>query len=565
MSLEILSNELFLEIFEYLSTVHLFQSFSTLNLRLTNLLTLHFQTHGFNLQSSSKYHFDRICGDYLPSILDRITSLRLSDDDDTPNQINHFFSLGVSFRSLIYLKSLSIHRFSSFNYWKTILNELHHLPHLIHLTITRHIILFNEEYDIEIIDCINRLSNLVFCHLDITNDSECCFSTPAIHSTSLKYLSLPYLECTSQQLVTFIQHTTNLQTLVTRVSNPVKILPSLPVCSFPLMKTLKLTFDGSFESIRNLLSIMPNLVHLKINILSSYINGYQWEDLISNHLSHLTTFHMKMSTFTITKDSRDEEINKILQSFQNSFWLEEHQWYIQCYYSTLKSLTNVHVYTLPYSFPDLFYLDDAQVKSTCSKNNQSSFDRVKNLYYSSNLSKRISPIYLNRIRYLYLSFPFDHLLQSILSKFDRLETLQIILVDRMTENDITKLQSLLDQTNNLRFLALSSWISQQIFPLELRNPSIHHLDLRGLSISYSDQFCEQLTRSPIVQQCQTLSLNLHQPLDIVQLIDRLTNLQSLIIRCADNKRMKTIIEFLQSNSISPSLTSNIEEIRLWIR
>lgn len=565
MSLEFLSNELFLEIFEYLSTVHLFQSFSRQNLRLTNLLTLYFQTHACNLQSSSKYHFDRICEDYLPSLLDRITSLRLSDDDDTPNQMNYFFSMGLSFRSLIHLKSLSIHRFSSFNSWKTILNELHHLPHLIHLTISRYIILFNEEYDIEIIDCINRLSNLLFCHLDITNDSECCFSTPAIHSSSLKYLSLPYLECTDQQLLTFIQHASNLQTLIIRVSNPVKILPGYPIHSFPSMKTLKLTFDGSFESIRYLLSTMPNLTLLKINMPSSYINGYQWEDLISHHLFHLKTFHLKMSTFTISNNTRDEEINKILRSFQNSFWLEEHQWYIQCYYSTLKILSTVYVYTLPYSFPDLFYLDDAQVKSTDSRTDQSSFDCVKNLYFSSNLSERISPIYLNRIRYLYLSFPFDHLLQSILSKFDRLETLRIILVDRMTENDMNRLQSLLDQANNLRSFALSSWISQQIYPLELRNPSIRHLDLRGLSISYSDQFCEQLTRSNIVQQCQTLSINLHQPLDILQLINRLNNLQALIIRCADNKRMKTMIEFLQAHSFSPSMTSNTEEIRLWIR
>lgn len=564
MSFESLSNELFLDIFEYLSTNHLFQSFSTLNHRLTNLLTLHFQSHACNLQSSSKSEFYRICEEYLPGIFDRITSLRLSDDDDTPNQIDTFFSLGLSLRLFSHLKSLSIHRFSSFDSWKILLNELDHLPQLLHLSITRHLILFNEKYDIELIEYLNRLSHLLSCHLDITNDNECYFFTPPIHSSTLKYLSLPYLDCTVKQLFTFIEHLTHLQTLIIRSSNPMKILPILSMHSFPSINTLKITFDGSFECIRYLLSTMPNLIFLKINILPSYINGYQWEDLLSHHLIHLKSFHLKMSTF-ITSNTRDEQINDILRSFSSSFWLEEHQWYIQCYYSMLNINTVVYVYTLPYAFPDLFYLDDAQVKSTCSRNDQFTFDHVKNLYFSSNLTQRISPIDFNRIRYLYLSFPFDDFLHSILSKFDRLETLQINFIDRLTNNHIHRLQSLLDQAIHLHSLALSSWINQQNFPLELTNSSIRYFDLRGLTRSFSDHLCEQLIRSKIVQRCRILAINLHQSLDIIQLINRLNNLQVLIIRCADDKRMKTLMEFLQNNSLSPSITSNTEEIRLWIR
>ena len=561
MSLEWFSNELFLEIFEYLSTVDLLRSFSSLNVRLTNLLAFHLQTYPCSFQSSSKYHFDLICQHDLPSLFDRISSLRLSDHAHTPNQIDRFFSFGFSFRQFHHLTSLSLGEISSFNCWKTILMDIPHLSQLTHLSLSRYVILFNEDYDIHMIDCLNRLSKLLSCHLDITHDSVHGFSTPAIHSSSLKYLSLPYLECTVSQFFTLIAHIPNLQWIKGRISDSSKISPTSR--SYPSIKTLKLTFEGSFIAINHLLSSIPNLETFQIHMPSSYIDGYQWCELIDNHLSKLKIFQLKMLTYIKSRKTREEEIEIILQSFRSPFWFEEHHWFIQCYYSTLPISSMVYVYTLPCSFPDLYYLDDAQVKSTSSINH--SFVRVHNLYFTSALSTRGSPIHLNEIRCLHMNISFDDFLRSMVGKFDRLETLQIDLTDQINETTISIIQTLLDQMKHLRSFGLTSWIEGNLFPIQLKHPFIRQLDLRQLTVSYADQCSEQLTQSSIVQQCQILSLRMHQPIDILSLIHRLENLQSLTIKCHNCQTLTTIAEFLQRNSFSPSILPHTDEIRLWLR
>jgi hypothetical protein len=193
MDLESLANELLLDLFEHLSSVHILQAFYDLNTRFNNLIFFHFQTHSLNFQSTSKYDFDLVCQKYLPSITDEILSLRLSGDDDTPQQIDLFFSYGLSLQQFSYLKSLTIYRIYSLNSLQRIINELSYLPHLTYLKITRHTIVYNEIYDIGIIDLIGRLPNLIHCHLDITHDNDRCILVPSIISSSLKDLSIPHL------------------------------------------------------------------------------------------------------------------------------------------------------------------------------------------------------------------------------------------------------------------------------------------------------------------------------------------------------------------------------------
>ncbi|CAF3485671.1 unnamed protein product [Rotaria sp. Silwood1] len=115
MNLESLANELLLGLFEYFSGVHLLQTFYDLNTRLNNLIFRHFQNDVLNFQSISKYDFDTVCQKYLPSITDRIITLRLSDDDDTPRQIDLFFTYGLSFNQFSHLQSLSIYHVYSLN------------------------------------------------------------------------------------------------------------------------------------------------------------------------------------------------------------------------------------------------------------------------------------------------------------------------------------------------------------------------------------------------------------------------------------------------------------------
>ncbi|CAF3253176.1 unnamed protein product [Rotaria sp. Silwood2] len=90
MSLELLANELILDLFKFLTCAHLIHTFVGLNSRFDALGLNHFQTHGLDLRTVSKNDFDTICRQYLMPMINRISTLCLSDKDDTPGQINRF-------------------------------------------------------------------------------------------------------------------------------------------------------------------------------------------------------------------------------------------------------------------------------------------------------------------------------------------------------------------------------------------------------------------------------------------------------------------------------------------
>ncbi len=98
MNLESLANELLLDLFEFLNDAHLLRAFHNLNLRFNNLLFDYFRTSGrLDFRSITKHDFNIVFEQYVPLIVDRITALRLSNDDETPQQIDHFLSCGSSF------------------------------------------------------------------------------------------------------------------------------------------------------------------------------------------------------------------------------------------------------------------------------------------------------------------------------------------------------------------------------------------------------------------------------------------------------------------------------------
>jgi hypothetical protein len=108
MNLESLANELLLDLFEFLSAVHLLRAFHGLNSRFDTLLLAHFGTYHLDFRSISKTDFDIVCEQHLPLIADRIVSLCLSDDYDTPQQIDLFLSHLFTLRQLTNLRSLSL-------------------------------------------------------------------------------------------------------------------------------------------------------------------------------------------------------------------------------------------------------------------------------------------------------------------------------------------------------------------------------------------------------------------------------------------------------------------------
>ncbi|CAF4366864.1 unnamed protein product, partial [Rotaria sp. Silwood2] len=91
----------------------LLRCFFHLNSRFNNLLIIHFQSHGLDFRSISKDDFNIICRENLHLIADRLTAIRLSDDNDTPDQIHLFLSDSLALRQFVQLKSLSLYHISS--------------------------------------------------------------------------------------------------------------------------------------------------------------------------------------------------------------------------------------------------------------------------------------------------------------------------------------------------------------------------------------------------------------------------------------------------------------------
>ncbi|CAF1262963.1 unnamed protein product, partial [Rotaria sp. Silwood1] len=136
MNFEFLPNEIILDLFEYLSLIHLYQSFFALNSRFNKLLCQQFEKFHLDFRLISKTNFHQVCQNNILSVIDRIISLHLSNDDNTPQEIEYFLSHGYQLRQFIRLKSISLSCLRSQQTLDQIMVECSYLPCLIHLTLT---------------------------------------------------------------------------------------------------------------------------------------------------------------------------------------------------------------------------------------------------------------------------------------------------------------------------------------------------------------------------------------------------------------------------------------------
>ena len=127
-SLEQLANELFLDIFDYLTDVDIVYSFSQLNTRFQTLILNY--CHTIDFKSISKSRFDIIIQQHHPKYW---RSLRLSNDNETPGQIEVFARLYPFDQHLLHLQSISFIHIQP-NYHNVFLSQLHSLIHLVSLT-----------------------------------------------------------------------------------------------------------------------------------------------------------------------------------------------------------------------------------------------------------------------------------------------------------------------------------------------------------------------------------------------------------------------------------------------
>ncbi|CAF1386135.1 unnamed protein product [Rotaria sordida] len=319
MNFEFLPNEILLDIFEYLNGIDLLRAFYGHNSRFNLLLYNQFQSYRFDLLSCSKHQFDIICKQHLPFISNRVTTLTLSDNEDSPGQINQLFSYIPSFRQFIHLRSLSILRVPSYHTLVKIADELHYLSNLTRLKLN--ICRFgNNQVNLQlVVNSIWSLPKLINCHFTALDNEQQTFTLPTKLSISLKTVYIvgqkfkwnqiyPLFECTSrlEYLRIFITPFDNNH----YQSSPIPTLIKLNIACYRMSDTSKMI---------SFLKNVPNLRHLEISMAFNLINGYQWEQIIRSYLPKLKIFNLSMFDQFPDDQNIEERANELINSFQSSF------------------------------------------------------------------------------------------------------------------------------------------------------------------------------------------------------------------------------------------------------
>jgi hypothetical protein len=220
MKLESLANELFLDIFEYMSTVQVFSSFRSLNSRFDQLIFTYFQiTRDVDLRLMSLNDSKFFCQSYLSQIVSQIISLTISTNDDTPFQMDFFPCNGFRFRQFVNLQSLSLHHVHSYKNLAEIKLELDYLPHLTHIKLVDCQLRSGRFHSIDMIDKIWSMPKMIRCDMTLYPWRGSTNFVPSVISLSLLYVSIYSVTNDNYSFPRLFECTPNLRSLYTNLDS----------------------------------------------------------------------------------------------------------------------------------------------------------------------------------------------------------------------------------------------------------------------------------------------------------------------------------------------------------
>jgi hypothetical protein len=520
MRLELLPNEVLLELFRYMDDTHLLCRFYNLNSRFNSLLFDHTKDFHLNFKSISRDNFDLICRWHLSRIIDRVVSLHLSNDDDTPCQIDLFLFNGVKLRQFTHLKSFALCNFGCSNTFNRILSDLPKLRHLKYLKIDH--VQFNINNKSEFINIIWSLRKLSYFHIsDDVWELNRRFTSALNVSSPIERLYMMKTRFTLSQLAHLFKCTPYLENLSISFSchddfpwgHPGRFFTgasSLLKNMLPTLRALNMNFTGLQRQLEYIFQAMPNLHSMKIEVQSEYIDGCMWQKMISNHLSKLKVFHLRMSLPSRSVDDLWYRPFRKLETFQTSFWVDEHRWFVRCDWNTEGALRarlcHGLLYTVPYAFDTFYYLNQLYSKSTCPNEIEvCSYNRVHTLLLDCSLERKcISrlPNCFPSIRHLIINRDFENI-DSICPRLNQLKTLDI--ANSSFNSDLpSHLQALCDRAPRLQTIVCRD----NIWPcLSVRCKSIQRLVIHD-DMYYNVRDCVNLCNSTIFNPCESLEINI---------------------------------------------------------
>jgi hypothetical protein len=575
MKFEILPNELLLDIFDYFDGIHLFRAFYGLNSRLNNLINTSVKSYQLDFRAISKFDFVSIYHQHRQLIADKVISIHIADDDETPNLPEIVFSRHFIAPYYIQLQSLSLYSIYSSDTLNTIVLQCHRLPCLTKLKFIQCLLNNAPNY---ISNMIWRLSELTNCVIDEDMLKGGCFAQLSETSSSIKYLSIENVSCDFRCLTNIFQRTPSLERLSTKIISLVQY-EQLSI-AVPFLTQLTLSFRGSIETLRNLFRQMTNLRSLTYHRSHLFLKGNEWEDIFIQYLPNIKYFRCKMNFQFSPIDDIEDKIDELLATYQTDFWIKKHQWFVQCDWNPTDPLNHASLYTLPYNFNDFHLPNELYSKSTCLNNEDFwSYEQVKNLQCKQNISDHC-PIQFPNLSQLELILPFNENLFFHIPSLDHLTSLDVTLLPDDSVYD--QLQSVLNRAPHLYLLRFSHLSELKMILFQLKNPSIRRLDFFTkestlCSWYLNREYCLALANSSLGQQCQILVIDVEHRTNVMDLINHMTKLQSLTFECKEDKwnykpSISTMDELLQwFHEHLPSTCSISRDInktsifRLWIR
>ncbi|CAF3479990.1 unnamed protein product [Rotaria socialis] len=428
-SLLTLSVELVHVIFDYLDTRTILLSLGYVCPRL-RAITNTYERLILNFRSISKSDFHHMCRIVRP---ENVISLILSNDDETPGQIELFLSL-FDTRQFIRLRSLTVFAIEDDNLNRILNHAIHNS--LISLSIERSHSSNHPSTTLNILSsAMSRPTLRKFkCTIDwLLSDS---FIWP--RESNIKHLTID--RCTYKQFCTILRHLSQLRTIVLRSFNlDIHNEYEYQSTSYPQLISLSMgRLFLSMDKIESFLCLTPSLVHLRLegSADDAIFNGSRWEKLIRTKLPSLNRFDFCFRS----QNRRVIELSAI--QFRTPFWLNEKHWPVNCVYDDI--MEEVLLCSTPDFITRLEYnFNGPVVISTTIQN-------ICNGQSSQYFFRRIVELELSQ--YLLDSLHFT----SKLVDFSQVMELRILLSDRQKFISKTQEQliNLLKETNHIRSLKI---------------------------------------------------------------------------------------------------------------
>ena len=334
--LESLPNEVLLELFtNYMQGIDVLVGFADLNHQRFNGIIAQCSRFSLDFHRCRKTHF-RSCLGLLRNAgrIEKVEELILSEQN-TPGQINEFFSVFPSFAPFTQLQRLYLYIHVQWIDWPIVTVALQSLSAVPIETISIDHITTNSRRQLHIpMDDILNLSTLK--RLSFVKDhSFNRWSSPAIRPSGIKYLK--YTDMSAEMLHNFelLQYIPQLKYLDVQLSERSFFRSyylshdwDRQLNPFAELRTLILTvtpYDlSTLDSLKDTFKRMPALQRLEVTANHGLLVAEAWEELFKTSLPSLTYFRLKATKSHLTYSS----IDTILDSFETPFWQEKENFYL---------------------------------------------------------------------------------------------------------------------------------------------------------------------------------------------------------------------------------------------